>query len=80
MLTENSTKKITKMDLIIKGSLAAAIITIPTLIVFFGVWTITNDLLYGAIAGLIANFIALGAAFKIVSKKFTPNKKDNLEL
>ncbi len=68
------------MDLIIKGSLAAAIITIPTLIVFFGVWTITNDLLYGAIAGLIANFIALGAAFKIVSKKFTPNKKDNLEL
>tara|TARA_Y100000590_G_C15135643_1_gene794180 strand:- start:268 stop:507 length:240 start_codon:yes stop_codon:yes gene_type:complete len=79
-LTENSTKKITKIDLITKGSLAAAIITIPTLIVFFGVWAITDDLLYGAITGLVANFVALSAAFKIVSKKFTPNKKDDLEL
>ena len=79
-MTENSTKKVTKIDLITKGSLVAIIITIPTLIVFFGAWTITDDLLYGAIGGLVANFIALGAAFKIVSKKFTQNKKDDLEL
>jgi len=79
-LTENSTKKVTKIDLITKGSLVAAIITIPTLVVFFGVWTITDDLLYGAIAGLIANFAALGAAFKIVTKKFTKKKKDDFEL
>ena len=68
------------MDLITKGSFAAAIITIPTLIAFFGMWTLTDDLLYGAIAGLIANFIALGAAFKIVSKKFTQKKNDDFEL
>ena len=68
------------MDLITKGSLVAAIITIPTLVIFFGIWTITNDLLYGAIGGLVANFIALGAAFKIVTKKFTQKKKDNFEL
>ena len=54
MLTENSTKKVTKIDLITKGSLVAAIITIPTLITFFGVWTVTNDLLYGAIGGLVS--------------------------
>lgn len=68
------------MDLITKGSLAAAIITVPTLVVFFGVWTITDDLLYGAIAGLIANFLALGGAFKIVTKKFTQKKKDDFVL
>ncbi len=68
------------MDLVTKGSLAAAIITIPTLTVFFGVWNVTGDLLYGAIAGLVTNFVALGAAFKIVNKKFTPKKKDHFEL
>ena len=68
------------MDLITKGSLVAGIITIPTLVVFFGVWTITDDLLYGAISGLVANFAALGAAFKIVTKKFTQKKKDDFEL
>ena len=78
-MTENSTKKVTKMDLITKGSLVAAIITIPTLVIFFGIWTITNDLLYGAIGGLVANFIALGAAFKIVTK-FIQKKKDDFEL
>ena len=67
------------MDLITKGSLVAAILTIPTLVIFFGIWTITNDLLYGAIGGLVANFIALGAAFKIVTK-FIQKKKDDFEL
>ena len=68
------------MDLVTKGSLVAIIITIPTLIVFFGAWTITDDLLYGAIGGLVANFIALGAAFKIVPKKFAQKKNNDFEL
>ena len=68
------------MDLVTKGSLAAVIITIPTLTVFFGVWNVTDDLLYGAIAGLVTNFIALGAAFKIFNKKLTQKKKDDFEL
>jgi hypothetical protein len=68
------------MDLITKGSLIALIITIPTLIVFFGIWTITDDLIYGAVGGLITNFIALGISFKIVNKKFTKKPKDDFEL
>jgi hypothetical protein len=79
-LTENSTKKVTTMDLITKGSLIALIITIPTLIVFFGVWTVTDDLIYGAVGGLITNFISLGISFKIVNKKFTKRQKDDFEL
>ena len=68
------------MDLFAKGSLVAGIITIPTLVVFFGLWTMTDELIYGAIGGLVANFLALGAAFKIVTKKFTQMKKDDFEL
>ena len=79
-MTENSPKKITTKDLIAKGSLVAIIITVPTLIVFFGVWTITTDLIFGAIAGLITNFITLGISFKIVSKKFTKKSKIDSEL
>ena len=79
-MTENPAKKITTKDIIAKGSLIAIIISVPTLIVFFGVWTITDDLIFGAVAGLVANFIALGFSFKIVSKKFVKKPKDNFEL
>jgi len=67
-------------DIVAKGSIIAILISVPTLIVFFGVWTISDDLIYGAVAGLITNFVALGISFKIVSKKFTKKPKDDFEL
>ena len=79
-MTENPVKKVTSKDLIAKGSLVAIIITVPTLILFYAVWTITSDLIFGAVAGLITNFITLGISFKIVSKKFVKKRKDNSEL
>jgi len=80
MLAENSTKKITMKDIVAKGSIIAIIISVPTLIVFFAVWTVSNELIYGAVAGLITNFVALGISFKIVNKKFTKKPKDDFEL
>ena len=79
-MAEPTTKKITMKDIVAKGSIIAIIISVPTLIVFFGVWTISNDLIFGAVAGLITNFVALGISFKIVSKKFTKKPKDDFEL
>jgi len=79
-LAEPTTKKLTMKDIVAKGSIIAIIISVPTLIVFFGVWTISNDLIFGAVAGLITNFVALGISFKIVSKKFTKKPKDDFEL
>ena len=79
-MTESSSKKITTKDIVAKGSLIAIIISVPTLVVFFGIWTITDDLIFGGVGGLITNFIALGIAFKIVSKKFVKKQKDNFEL
>ena len=79
-MAEPTTKKLTMKDIVAKGSIIAIIISVPTLIVFFGVWTISNDLIFGAVAGLITNFVALGISFKIVSKKFTKKPKDDFEL
>jgi len=79
-LAESPTKKITMKDIVAKGSIIAIIISVPTLIVFFGVWALSDDLIYGAVAGLITNFVALGISFKIVSKKFTKKPKDDFEL
>ena len=79
-MSEPPTKKITMKDIVAKGSIIAIIISVPTLIVFFGVWTVSDDLIYGAVAGLITNFVALGISFKIVSKKFTKKPKDDFEL
>ena len=79
-MTENPPKKITTMELITKGSLIAVLISVPTLIAFFGIWTMTGDLISGAVTGLIANFIALGISFKIVNKKFIKQAKNDFEL
>ena len=67
-------------DIAAKGSLIAIIISVPTLVVFFAIWTISDDLIYGAVGGLITNFITLVISFKIVGKKFSKKPKDDFEL
>ena len=80
MLAEPPVKKLTMTDIAAKGSLIAIIISVPTLVVFFAIWTIFDDLIYGAVGGLITYFITLGISFKIVSKKFTKKPKEDFEL
>ena len=80
MLSEPPVKKLTMTDIAAKGSLIAIIISVPTLVVFFAIWTVSDDLIYGAVGGLITNFITLGISFKIVNKKFSKKPKDDFEL
>ena len=80
MLAEPTAKKLTMANIVAKGSLIAIIIAVPSLIVFFVIWTVFDDLIFGAVGGLITNFIALGISFKIVSKKFIKKPKDDFEL
>ena len=80
MLAEPTAKKLTMANIVAKGSLIAIIIAVPTLIVFFVIWTVFDDLIFGAVGGLITNFIALGISFKIVSKKFIKKPKDEFQL
>jgi uncharacterized membrane protein len=80
MLAEPNANKLTMTNIVAKGSLIAILISVPTLIVFFVIWTISNELIYGAVGGLITNFITLGISFKLVSKKFTKKPKNEFEL
>ena len=80
MLAEPNANKLTMTNIVAKGSLIAILISVPTLIVFFVIWTISNELIYGAVGGLITNFITLGISFKLVSKKFTKKPKNDFEL
>jgi hypothetical protein len=54
----------------LKGSVIAAIITIPSLIAFFIVWSVTDDVITSAIVGTIVHFIGLGFSFKISKRLF----------
>ena len=75
MVGTEKTKKLSNTEIVSKSSLVAAIVTIPTLASFFGVWQVSDNLRYGAVAGLIVNFIALGFSFKLV-RKFLVKKQD----
>ena len=76
MVGTEKPNKLSNTEIISKGSFVAAIITVPTLASFFGVWQVSDNLLYGAVAGLIVNFVALGFSFKIV-RKLLVKKQDN---
>ena len=76
MVGTEKPNKLSNTEIISKGSFVAAIVTIPTLASFFGIWQVSDNLLYGAVAGLIVNFVALGFSFKIV-RKLLVKKQDN---
>ena len=76
MVGTEKPNNLSNTEIISKGSFVAAIITVPTLASFFGVWQVSDNLLYGAVAGLIVNFVAIGFSFKIV-RKLLVKKQDN---
>ena len=76
MVGTEKPNKLSNTEIISKGSFVAAIITVPTLASFFGVWQVSDNLLYGAVAGLIVNFVSIGFSFKIV-RKLLVKKQDN---
>ncbi|KEQ56755.1 hypothetical protein AAA799E16_00970 [Marine Group I thaumarchaeote SCGC AAA799-E16] len=65
--------KLTKKEIILRGSILALITTTPSLIVFILVWYFLDDVIVGAISGAIVHFIAMGFSLKI-SKKLLVKK------
>ena len=76
MLSDKKPARLTKKDIIAKGSVVAIIITMPSLAAFFVGWYILDDLLKAAIIGAVIHFIAMGFSFKIIKKFFV--KKSQL--
>jgi hypothetical protein len=71
---EKKADKLTIKEIILKGSLIAVFVIIPSLLAFFLSWMILDDLIQAAIVGAIVHFIAMGFSLKI-SKKFFTKKR-----
>lgn len=62
-------RKLSTKDLILKGSVIAVIVTIPSIAAFLISWNVLDDLIQAAIVGAVVHFVAMGFSLKI-SKKF----------
>ncbi len=68
MTSDNKTGKLTMRDIVLKGSIIAVIITVPSIVSFVVTWMILDDLIQAAIIGAVIHFIAMGFSFKISKK------------
>lgn len=68
-MPDENFRKLTKKDLILKGSIIAIIVTLPSIGAFLVSWRLLDDLIQAAIIGAVVHFIAMGFSLKI-SKKF----------
>jgi len=65
---EKKLSKLTIKEIILKGSIIAIIVTVPSIMVFFVSWAILNNIMQAAIIGAVIHFIAMGFSLKISKK------------
>jgi len=68
MTSDNKTGKLTMKDIILKGSIMAVVVTVPSIVSFVVTWVILGDLIPAVIIGAVIHFIAMGFSFKISKK------------
>lgn len=62
---------ITKIDIMLRGTVIAAIVTGPSLAAFFVGWHLLEDPVLAAIIGGVVHFVALGFSLKIARRLFS---------
>jgi len=67
-LTDDDKSTLTIREIILKGTIIAIIITVPSVIAFVISWMILEDLISAAILGAVIHFIAMGFSLKISKK------------
>ena len=60
-------------EIVLKGTIMGAIVTIPSIIAFLITWFVLDNLITAIIVGGIVHFIAMGFSLKI-SKKILSKK------
>lgn len=75
MLVDNKTEKLTMREIIIRGSIIAIVVTIPSITAFLISWQILDNLLQSAIIGAVVHFVAMGFSLKI-SKRLLVKKSN----
>jgi hypothetical protein len=68
MLSDATKSKLSIFEIVLKGSIIAAIITIPSIVSFLFSWLILDDFMIAVILGGIVHFIAMGFGLKISKK------------
>jgi len=68
LLSDDKQSKLSIRDIVLRGTIIATIITIPSIIAFVVTWIILDNLIYAAILGAIIHFIAMGFSLKIAKK------------
>jgi len=69
---EKSTK-LTMQEIVLRGTIIAIIITVPSLVAFVLIWIFFDDFILGAFSGVVVHLIALVFSWKI-SKKLLVKK------
>jgi len=64
---EKSTK-LTIPEIVLRGTIIAIIITVPSLVAFVLTWVILDDFVSGAFSGVVVHLIALIFSWKIAKK------------
>jgi len=67
-LPDDKQSKLSLLDIVLRGTVIATIIAIPSIIAFIITWIILDNLIYAAILGAIIHFIAMGFSLKIAKK------------
>jgi len=74
MLSDNEkSPKLTMREIVLRGTIIAIIISVPSLVVFVLTWVFLDDLILGAFSGIVVHLIALVFSWKI-SKKLLVKK------
>ena len=68
-MSDPSKSKLKISEIMVKGTIMATILTVPSIIAFLITWVILDNLINAAIVGGVVHFIAMGFSLKI-SKKY----------
>jgi hypothetical protein len=68
MLSDTTKPKLRIPEIVLKGTIIAVIITVPSIMAFLLSWFILNDFMVAIILGGIVHFIAMGFGLKISKK------------
>ena len=73
LLSDPTKSKLKISEIVLKGTIMATIVTVPSFIAFLIIWIILDNLITAVIVGGIIHFIAMGFSIKI-SKKILVKK------
>ena len=67
-MSDPSKSKLKISEIMLKGTIMATILTVPSIIAFLITWVILDNLINAAIVGGVVHFIAMGFSLKISKK------------